>query len=77
MISGAARYCRDKGVDPIGLGITASSENDPETRMMTKLTYSFTFPESFDAELQAGILENTANCYVYKHILTPPTVVIQ
>ena len=76
-MSGATRFCRENGLDATGMVIEADSVNDSETRMMTKLTYTFSFPEAFTQENRAAILANTVNCYVKKHLITPPEVVVQ
>jgi len=76
-LSGAARYCREREIDPLGLNIEVETTNDPETRMMTKLTYIFSFPAGISEEHKAGIMANTANCYVKKHMTAPPEVVVK
>ncbi|MCL2497310.1 MAG: hypothetical protein FWF06_01695 [Symbiobacteriaceae bacterium] len=76
-MSGAARLCRTNGWDPLGLNLSIDIENDPTTRMMTKLTFTFAFPESFTPEQRQAVLDNAPSCYVKKHLETPPAVVIQ
>jgi len=47
-----------------------------ETFLMKKLTYTFTFPEDFPEEHRQPIRDNAANCYVKRHLIDPPEVVI-
>ena len=77
MMSGATRFCRENGLDPIGLGIEVEIVNNPEDRMMTKLIFTFNFPDGFTQEQRKAILANTDNCYVRKHLITPPLVEVR
>lgn len=76
-MAGAAWYCRENEQDPTGINIEVNAENDPETRMITKLTYTYTFPEGFSEAMREGILAQADDCYVKKHLTQPPVVVVQ
>lgn len=69
-----AGYCRKNELDAAGIRIELGIETDPESKLMSQLTYTIFFPDAFPAEHREPIRENASNCYIKRHLVTPPKV---
>ncbi len=76
MAAGVAGYSRRNNLNGTGTRIELEVETNPETKMMTKLDYKVFFPADFPAEHRAPLLANMSDCYVKRHLYTPPQVTV-
>lgn len=68
----AAGYCRKKGLNAEGLKINIDVERHSETRLATEFKMEFVIPAVFPQEEIAPLVEAAGDCFVKKHLYTPP-----
>ena len=68
----AAGYCRKKGLSAEGLRINIDVERHPETRLASEIKMEFIIPTGFPQEEIAQLVESAGECFVKKHLYTPP-----
>ena len=76
MAAGVAGYCRKNDLVGTDIQISLEVETNPETKLMSKLIYSFSFPAEFPEEHREALRANAENCYVKRHLFTPPEVIV-
>lgn len=68
----AAGYCRKKGLSAEGLRIGIGVERHPETRLASEISMEFIIPAGFPPDEIAQLVEAAGDCFVKKHLYTPP-----
>ncbi len=76
MAAGVAGYSRKNNITGTGTRIELDVETNPETKLMTKMDYRVFFPADFPAEHKAPLLAHMSDCYVKRHLYTPPKVTV-
>lgn len=69
----ALGYCRARNLSTEGLKIVQQSENDPTTKLPTRISLRLTLPEGFPEHHRVAILRAVAGCKVKKTIASAPT----
>ncbi|MGI6358799.1 MAG: hypothetical protein ACOX2K_08940 [Bacillota bacterium] len=77
MSLGAAGYCRNNGLDATGTRIELEIETDRETKLISKMAFKVFFPEGIPEEHRTAIRQRMANCYIKRHLFTPPEVTVE
>lgn len=68
----ALRFCQQRELDTTGLGLTLSTERDPETKKLAKVSMTIQLPAGFPEKYRGAIIKATDQCAVKKAILDPP-----
>jgi putative redox protein len=67
----ALRFCRQRGIDTEGLGLTLAGERE-EHGPISVLRLELRLPPSFPAKYRDAIVRAVDQCTVKRHILNPP-----
>ena len=68
----ALRFCQERGIATEGLGLSLSTEPDPERRRLQAIHLELTFPAEFPERYRAAILRAVDQCAVKRHMIEPP-----
>jgi ribosomal protein S12 methylthiotransferase accessory factor len=72
----ALRFCRQRGIDTGGLGLTLSTVPDLERKRLREIHLELRLPEGFPEKYQAAILRAIDQCAVKRHLIEPPSFVV-
>lgn len=73
----ALRFCQERGIATAGLGLTLTTEQDPERRRLAAIRLEIRLPEGFPEKYRAAIVRAADQCAVKRHILEPPRFEIE
>lgn len=76
MSAGVAGYCRKNSLNGTGTRLELDVEMNPETKLIAKMNFTVFFPVDFPAEHKAPIHSGISDCYIKRHLYTPPQVTI-
>lgn len=68
----ALAFCEKRGIDTGDLTLSMDVEHDEKTKMVRKLILRLGLPKGFPEKYQAAIVRAMDQCYVKKHLFTPP-----
>ena len=68
----ALRFCQERGIATRGLGLTLSTEADPERKRLRAIRLDLRLPEGFPERYRAAILRAVDQCAVKRHLVEPP-----
>jgi ribosomal protein S12 methylthiotransferase accessory factor len=67
-------FCQARNIPTDGVVLTQRSENDPETKLPTRMTLTLTLPADFPERYRPAILRAAENCKVKKTIAAQPVI---
>lgn len=70
----AMRFCRERGIDTAGLGLTLSTEPDPERKRLREIRLELRLPHGFPDKYLAAIVRAVDQCAVKRHLIEPPRI---
>ncbi len=70
----ALRFCRERGIDTGGLGLTLSTVPDLERKRLREIRLELCLPEGFPEKYRAAVLRAVDQCAVKRHLIEPPSV---
>lgn len=68
----ALRFCQQRGIDTEGLGLTLSTERDPEAKRLATIRLEIELPAGFPEKYREAIVRSVDQCAVKRHIVDPP-----
>lgn len=68
----ALRFCQQRGIDTAGLGLTLSTEKDPNAPRIGLVRLEIQLPPAFPEKYRDAIVRAADQCAVKRHILEPP-----
>ena len=68
----ALRFCQQRGIDTYGLGLTLSTERDPEAKRLSAIRLEIELPAGFPEKYRDAILRAVDQCAVKRAIVDPP-----
>lgn len=77
MSLGVAGYCRTNGLNGTGTRIELEIATDPASKLINKMEFTVVFPAGFPQEHREPIHERVSDCYVKRHLFTPPQVTVK
>jgi putative redox protein len=69
-------FCRQRGLPTEGIRLVQRMENDPVTRMISKIELEIQLPPSFPEKYKDAVIRSAEQCAVKKHIENPPQMVV-
>ncbi|MGE5654940.1 MAG: hypothetical protein ACM3ZQ_11905 [Bacillota bacterium] len=76
MSAGVAGYSRKNNINGTGTRIELDVEMNPETKLIAKMNFKVFFPADFPAEHKAPLHALISDCYIKRHLYTPPQVTV-
>ena len=68
----ALRFCQQRGIATEGLGLTLTTERDPELKRLSLVRLDIELPEGFPEKYREALIRSVDQCAVKRHILEPP-----
>lgn len=68
----ALRFCQQREIDTTGLGVTLTTERDPEAKRLGAVRIEIQLPEGFPEKYRDAIVRAADQCTVKRHIIEPP-----
>jgi ribosomal protein S12 methylthiotransferase accessory factor len=68
----ALRFCQQRGIATQGLGLTLTTEKDPERKRLALVRLEIELPEGFPEKYREPLVRSVDQCAVKRHILAPP-----
>lgn len=68
----ALRFCQQRGIDTEGLGLTLTTEKEPESKHLALVRLEIELPAGFPEKYRDAIVRAVDQCAVKKHIVEPP-----
>ncbi|HKV12418.1 MAG TPA: OsmC family protein [Thermoanaerobaculia bacterium] len=68
----ALRFCQQREIDTEGLGLTLSTERDPEAKRLSTIRLEVELPAGFPEKYHDAILRAVDQCAVKRAIVDPP-----
>jgi len=65
-------FCRQRGVPTEGIRIVQRMENNPATRMISKIELEIQLPPEFPEKYKDAVIRAADQCAVKKHLENPP-----
>jgi ribosomal protein S12 methylthiotransferase accessory factor len=69
-------FCRQRGLSTEGLEIIQSMEQDPATRMITRMSLDIRLPLDFPDKYKEAVIRAADQCAVKKHLQQPPEIIV-
>lgn len=73
----ALRFCQQREIGTLGLGVTLTTQEDPKTRRLSAVRLEIHLPQGFPAKYEDAIVRAADLCTVKRHILEPPAVTVE
>ncbi len=70
----AQRFCKERNISTVGLGLSLDMERDEETHTTTKIIIELKLPENFPTKYNKAILRAAEQCAVKKTLENPPQI---
>ncbi len=67
-------FCRERGISPAGISIIQQTENDPETKLVSRVSLSVRLPHDFPVKYAKAVIKAAEQCTVKRHLLHPPAI---
>ncbi len=68
----ALRFCQQRELATLGLGLSLDVERDPEKKLPSKVRIVINLPEDFPEKYRSAIIRATDQCAVKRSIADPP-----
>ena len=68
----ALRFCQQRGIDTTGLGVTLTTERNPEANRLSAVRIEIQLPAGFPEKYRDAIVRAADQCTVKRHVLDPP-----
>src|SRR4051812_14555986 len=68
----ALRFCQQREIDTQGLGLTLTTEKDPERKRLALVRLDVELPAGFPEKYREAIVRAVDQCAVKRQILEPP-----
>jgi putative redox protein len=68
----ALRFCEQRGIDTQGLGLTLTTETDPEGQRLALVRLEIKLPAGFPEKYREAIIRSVDQCAVKRQIMEPP-----
>ena len=68
----AVQFCRERGIETEGLGLSLEPVRDPEKKRLATIRVALTLPPGFPEKYRAAIGRSVDQCAVKKHMVEPP-----
>lgn len=65
-------FCRQRGLPTENIRIVQRMENDPRTRMISKVSFEIILPPDFPEKYREAVIRSAEQCTVKKHLEAPP-----
>jgi putative redox protein len=65
-------FCKERGIDMEGAGVTMTMERDPVARMIGTITIELRLPPGFPEKYAAAVVRSIDACAVKRHIIKAP-----
>jgi putative redox protein len=73
----ALRFCQERSIPTEGLGVSLSTERDPQTKRVAMVRVNVTAPSGFPDKYREALLRAVDQCAVKKHVINPPEFAIE
>lgn len=70
----ALRFCQERQLPTEGLGVSLTTERDPERKRLSRVRIELRLPEGFPERYRDAVVRAADQCAVKKAILDPPTL---
>lgn len=68
----ALRFCQQRRIATQGLGLTLTTEKDPELNRLALVRLEIELPDGFPEKYREALVRAVDQCTVKRHILAPP-----
>jgi putative redox protein len=68
----ALRFCQQREIATDGLGLTLTTEKDPEWKRLALVRLEIELPEGFPEKYREALIRAVDQCTVKRHIVAPP-----
>lgn len=68
----ALRFCQQRGIATQGLGLTLTTEKDPEWKRLALVRLEIELPDGFPEKYREALIRSVDQCAVKRQILAPP-----
>jgi putative redox protein len=65
-------FCRERGISTDGAGVTARTEKDPETKLISRIRIEVHLPAGFPEKYTRAVVKAVDTCTVKANILKAP-----
>jgi putative redox protein len=65
-------FLEQRGISTQGAGVNLSSERDPETKLVSKITLELKLPPGFPDKYRDAVIRAAEQCAVKRHLDNPP-----
>ena len=65
-------FLEQRGLSTQGAGVNLSSERDPETKLVSKITLELKLPPGFPEKYRDAVVRAAEQCAVKRHLDNPP-----
>jgi putative redox protein len=65
-------FLEQRGISTQGAGVDLSSERDPETKLVSKITLELKLPSEFPEKYRDAVIRTVQQCAVKRHLDNPP-----
>lgn len=65
-------FLEQRGLSTQGAGVNLSSERDPETKLVSKITLELKLPAGFPEKYRDAVIRAAEQCAVKRHLDNPP-----
>jgi putative redox protein len=67
-------FCDNRNIPAEGIKLLQTTENDPETHMVSKVNMEILVPADFPEKYRDALIAVAGKCTVKKHLLNPPAI---
>ena len=68
----ALRFCQQRGIATRGLGLTLTTEKEPEGKRLALVRLAIELPDGFPEKYREALIRSVDQCAVKRHIVAPP-----
>ena len=68
----ALRFCQQRGIATQGLGLTLTTEKNPESKSLALVRLAIELPDGFPEKYREALVRSVDQCAVKRHIVAPP-----
>lgn len=66
-------FCKMRGISPKGIRLIQKPEQNPETRLVSKVRMEIHLPPDFPKQYMSAVTKAAESCLVKKHLENPPS----
>ena len=66
-------FCKARGIPMDGIKVIQKAEQDPKTKMVSKISVEIQIPPDFPKEYTSAVIRAAESCLVKKHLEHPPS----